>query len=202
MPHKRAHEARVANFRVPEIPDTRKRLVRSRWCGLLGHEAVLLDLHAGIGAEGAVRAVEILAVRGVAHQVNPEPRGSRGKRDALGSLVHPATVVRVQLVDEEGRLVLDREEDIPDAVALHRTVFPAAEEQHRGVNTGERPGAANRGEGLVARVGCGHAGRHSAIRVAELADVGRIEAVIVGAARILGLLDYPVQADDRGERIA
>ena len=116
--------------------------------------------------------------------MNPEPCGGRGKRDALGSLVHPATVVRVQFVEEEGWLVLDREEGVPDTGALHRSVFPTAEEQHRG--------ATNRGEGFVAGFGGGHAGRHSAKRVAELADVGRIEAVIVGAARILGLLEYPV----------
>src|SRR6478735_4814757 len=76
---------------------------------LLGHQGVLLGLHAAVGAEGAARAIEILAVRGVAHQVNPEPRGSHGERDALGSLVHPAPVIRVQLVDEEGRLILDGE---------------------------------------------------------------------------------------------
>jgi hypothetical protein len=38
--------------------------------------------------------------------------------------------------------------------------------------------------------------------VAELADVGGIEVVIVGAARILSLLEYPFQAGDGGERIA
>src|SRR6188508_2830649 len=96
---------------------------------LLGHQAVLLGLHAAVGAEGAARAIEILAVRGVAHQVDPEPRGSHGKRDAPGALVHPAPVVRVQLVDEEGGLVLDGQEDIPDAVALHHGVLTAAEEQ-------------------------------------------------------------------------
>ena len=67
----------------------------------------MLDFHAAVGAERAARAVEVLAIRGIAHQVNSEPCGSRGKRDAVGSLVHPAAVVRVQFVDEEGRLDSD-----------------------------------------------------------------------------------------------
>src|SRR4029079_13823569 len=78
---------------------------------LLGDQAVLLALHAAVGAEGAVWTVEILAVRGVAHQVSPEPRRRHGKRDALGALVHPPPMVRGQLVDEEGRLGREREEE-------------------------------------------------------------------------------------------
>jgi len=80
----------------------------------LGHQAVLLDLDAVVGAERAVRSVEIPAIRRVIHQVNSEPCGSHGKGDAAWSLVHPAPVVRVEFVDEEGRLVGDREEGAPD----------------------------------------------------------------------------------------
>ena len=40
---------------------------------VLAHEAVLLGLHAAVGAERAVRAVEELAILGIVHQVNPEP---------------------------------------------------------------------------------------------------------------------------------
>jgi hypothetical protein len=38
--------------------------------------------------------------------------------------------------------------------------------------------------------------------MAELTDVGRVEVVIVRAARILGLLEDPVEAGDGGEWIA
>jgi hypothetical protein len=42
---------------------------------LLGHQAVALDRHAAVGAQGAARAIEVLAVRRIVHQVNPEPGG-------------------------------------------------------------------------------------------------------------------------------
>ena len=53
-------------------------------------------------------------------------------------------MIRLQLVDEEGRLVLDGEEGILHAVARHAVILAAAEKQHRGMNAGERPGAAKR----------------------------------------------------------
>ena len=100
---------------------------------LLGHKTVLLNLHAGIGAECAVRAIEIFAVLGIIHQVNPEPRGSRRKRDATGTLIYPTAVIRVSFVYKEGWLVRDRTEGILNTIARHSTIIPSAEKQYRSV---------------------------------------------------------------------
>jgi hypothetical protein len=60
-----------------------------RVAGSRGHQAVAVDLHAAVGEEGAAIAKESFALRGVSHQVKPEPRGKPGKIDAIGSLVRP-----------------------------------------------------------------------------------------------------------------
>ena len=111
-------------------------------------------------------------------------------------------MVSIQVVDEHGRLVRDGLEDTLDSVATRDRVPAPAEEQRRAVKTGDLRRAANRGDGRDARVGCRQAGRHPALRVAEGADVVRVETVIVGARRVLSLLEQPVQAHDRRQRIS
>src|SRR5690606_4988866 len=122
---------------------------------LFVHKAILLYFHTIVFAEGAVRSVEIFTVCSVVHQMNSEPGCSRAKRDTIGSLVHPASVVRLLLVNENGRLILDRIKNIFDTAAFNSSVFPTTEEQYWSMKTGNRTGAANGGEGLVPRIGSG-----------------------------------------------
>src|SRR5690242_18607543 len=65
----------------------------------LSEQAVALDRDAIVRAELAARAVEVCAVRGVIHQLHPEPRREGEDVGSLGPvLIQPTAVVRAEVV--------------------------------------------------------------------------------------------------------
>jgi hypothetical protein len=189
--------------RSSEVSRAIRALTRVRQPSALLVHVLLLDLPAAVGAKLAGSPVKPRAQRVVGHQVHAHPRidcADDGAR--LSAVAEPAAVIDAEVLGVHRGEGGDRAQGALRAVTADDVVQAAAEEHRRAVEVSLRHRPFDGNVGRDAAVARGLARRHGTLGVSGRANVGRIEAMVELARRVLVLLQYPSQTHEHRPGIA